>query len=172
MLSSFTLWLSIISVNQLFKNCRESLDRSQRLCLCKDLKSIGSLDGVIKTHKSKVPQWDVTWGLKVPFRWDTAGQEDFGEARKTCYPGTEILLIGFSHGEPDSLENVETVWQKESKLDGLKNAPVGSTSQSMIMSYSSLIFLKVLLVGLKGDLIDDEATKEQLAQRDKVNPSS
>ena len=94
------------------------------------------------------------------------------EARKTCYPGTEILLIGFSHGEPDSLENVETVWQKESKLDGLKNAPVGSTSQSMIMSYSSLIFLKVLLVGLKGDLIDDEATKEQLAQRDKVNPSS
>ena len=42
----------------------------------------------------------------------------------------------------------------------------------MIMSYSSLIFLKVLLVGLKGDLIDDEATKEQLAQRDKVNPTS
>ena len=69
--------------------------------------------------------WDVTC---APFRWDTAGQEDFGEARKTCYPGTEILLIGFSHGEPDSLENVETVWQKESKLDGLKNAPVGSKS--------------------------------------------
>ena len=172
MLSSFTLWLSIISVNQLFKNCRESLDRSQRLCLCKGLKSIGSLYGVMKTHKSKVPQWDVTWGLKVPFRWDTAGQEDFGEARKTCYPGTEILLIGFSHGEPDSLENVETVWQKESKLDGLKNAPVGS---KILVNDNVLLFidiLQVLLVGLKGDLIDDEATKEQLAQRDKVNPSS
>ena len=105
------------------------------------------------------------------FRWDTAGQEAFEEARKTCYPGTEILLIGFSHGEPDSLQNVEAVWQKESKLDGLKNAPVGSKIP-MIMSYPSLKFSQVLLVGLKGDLIDDEATKEQLAQRDKVNPSS
>ena len=102
------------------------------------------------------------------FRWDTAGQEAFEEARKTCYPGTEILLIGFSHGEPDSLQNVEAVWQKESKLDGLKTAPVGSKIPVNDNVLPFIDILQVLLVGLKADLIDDEATKELLAQRDKV----
>ena len=108
------------------------------------------------------------------FRWDTAGQEAFEEARKTCYPGTEILLIGFSHGEPDSLQNVEAVWQKETKLDDLKTAPVGSKIPVNDNVLPFIDILQVLLVGLKADLIDDEATKELLAQRDKVglNPSS
>jgi len=107
------------------------------------------LPTVFHTSKKKIPH-PTKPGEEAELQlWDTAGQEAFEEARKTCYPGTEILLIGFSHGEPDSLQNVEAVWQKETKLDDLKTAPV-------------------LLVGLKADLIDDEATKELLAQRDKA----
>lgn len=59
------------------------------------------------------------------FRWDTAGQEAYEEARRVCYDGTHVLLIGFSVVEPDSLANVENLWAKEAKLDALKNAPVG-----------------------------------------------
>ena len=57
--------------------------------------------------------------------------EDFEEALKDCYPGTDVLLICFSHSEPDSFENIRTVWLKELKLDGLRKDPVGSKSHSM-----------------------------------------
>merc|ERR1712210_223762 len=78
--------------------------------------------------------------------WDTAGQEEYAEARKTCYQGTSILLIGFSMAEPDSLANVETLWAKEANLEALKKAPK-------------------LLVGLKADLKNNEDTIEALAKR-------
>ena len=41
-----------------------------------------------------------------------------------CYSGTDVLLIGFSIGEPDSLANVEDLWLGESKLESLKDAKV------------------------------------------------
>ena len=41
-----------------------------------------------------------------------------------CYNGTDVLLIGFSIGEPDSLANVEDLWLGESKLESLKDAKV------------------------------------------------
>ena len=66
--------------------------------------------------------------LLWPPRWDTAGQEDFKEARTVCYNDTHVILIGFSFAQPDSLANVETSWVEEMKLDTLKNAPVGPTN--------------------------------------------
>ena len=41
-----------------------------------------------------------------------------------CYSGTDVLLIGFSIGEPDSLANVEDLWMGESKLESLRDAKV------------------------------------------------
>merc|ERR1711934_1177449 len=81
--------------------------------------------------------------------WDTAGQEEYEEARKTCYQGTSILLIGFSMAEPDSLANVETLWAKEANLEALRRTPR-------------------LLVGLKADLKNDDKIKEDLATRNLV----
>jgi len=81
--------------------------------------------------------------------WDTAGQEEYEEARKLAYPGTQILLIGFSVVNPDSLENVKSVWKAEAqKYPGLKNAPI-------------------ILVGLKGDLRNDPNTIEELRRKEK-----
>merc|ERR1712233_102649 len=86
-------------------------------------------------------------GAELNFQlWDTAGQEDYEEARRVCYSDTHVLLIGFNVVEPDSLANVENLWAKEATLDGLKKAPI-------------------LLVGLKADLKNDEETKEALAKR-------
>merc|ERR1711934_88780 len=78
--------------------------------------------------------------------WDTAGQEEYAEARKSCYEGTSILLIGFSLVEPDSLANVAATWEAEANLDKLRKAPR-------------------LLVGLKADLKNDDKIKEDLAKR-------
>merc|ERR1711936_888780 len=86
-------------------------------------------------------------GEELKFQlWDTAGQEQYEEARRVCYNDTNVLLIGFSVVEPDSLANVEALWAKEAKLEALRNAPK-------------------LLVGLKADLKNDEDTKEALAKR-------
>merc|ERR1712083_847620 len=80
--------------------------------------------------------------------WDTAGQEAYEEARKLAYPGTQILLIGFSVVEPDSLANVTIVWKAETqKHAGLKKAPI-------------------ILVGLKGDLRDDPNIIEALQRKE------
>ena len=43
-----------------------------------------------------------------------------------CYSGTDVLLIGFSIGEPDSLANVEDLWLGESKLESLRDAKVNA----------------------------------------------
>merc|ERR1711934_1106955 len=91
--------------------------------------------------------------------WDTAGQEEYAEARKSCYEGTSILLIGFSLVEPDSLANVAATWEAEANLDKLRKAPVG---QNLAFHY---IFWQILLVGLKADLKNDDKIKEDLAKR-------
>ena len=81
-----------------------------------------------------------------------------------CYSGTDVLLIGFSIGEPDSLANVEDLWLGESKLESLRDAKV----DEFHTLYPCLRFFQKLLVGLKADLKDDQETKETLAKRDLV----
>jgi Ras family protein A len=38
--------------------------------------------------------------------WDTAGQEDYDRLRPLSYPETDVILICFSIGNPDSLNSV------------------------------------------------------------------
>lgn len=38
--------------------------------------------------------------------WDTAGQEDYDRLRPLSYPDTDVVLICYGIGKPDSLENV------------------------------------------------------------------
>ena len=52
-----------------------------------------------------------------------------------CYSGTDVLLIGFSIGEPDSLANVEDLWLGESKLESLKDAKVNAFHTHCILVY-------------------------------------
>ena len=48
----------------------------------------------------------------------------YEEARRVCYPDTDILLVTFSLVEPDSFSNVVDFWAQEANLDVLKNVPV------------------------------------------------
>merc|ERR1712188_280464 len=45
--------------------------------------------------------------------WDTAGQETLETLRKTAYPGTQVLLIGFDTTNSVTLENVADTWITE-----------------------------------------------------------
>ena len=65
------------------------------------------------------------------WRWDTAWQDAYEEARRVVYHGTSILLISFSLVDPDSFANVMDFWVKEANLDELKNVPV---SQPLFLS--------------------------------------
>lgn len=38
--------------------------------------------------------------------WDTAGQEHYHRLRPLSYPDSHVILIAFSIGSPDSLDNV------------------------------------------------------------------
>ena len=75
-------------------------------------------------------------------RWDTAGQEAYEEARRVCYSGTDVLLIGFSIVEPDSLANVENLWAKEANLETLRDAPVGQRVNHFRFQISISNFLR------------------------------
>eukprot|EP00729_Bicosta_minor_P009427 gene9427-11177_t len=45
--------------------------------------------------------------------WDTAGQEDYDKLRPLSYPDTDVVLIGYSVVEPDTLDNVIEKWSPE-----------------------------------------------------------
>jgi Ras family protein A len=45
--------------------------------------------------------------------WDTAGQEDYDRLRPLSYPDSDVVLIGYSIVEPDTLENVMEKWVPE-----------------------------------------------------------
>lgn len=47
--------------------------------------------------------------------FDTAGQEEYDRLRIMTYPNTDVVLICFSVVEPESLENVQSVWYPEVK---------------------------------------------------------
>ena len=76
--------------------------------------------------------------------WDTAGQEEYEEARKLCYPNANVVMIVFSIIFPDSLANVENIWKREAnaKCPGIP----------------------VILVGTKADLRNNEYEIERLRE--------
>jgi len=51
--------------------------------------------------------------------WDTAGQETFEHLRKLTYPGTDILLLGYSCSSKVSLRNIPHKWMPEVKEQGI-----------------------------------------------------
>ncbi|KAI9729428.1 MAG: Rho GTPase [Cirrosporium novae-zelandiae] len=55
--------------------------------------------------------------------WDTAGQEDYERLRPLAYAKANVILIGFSVDEPESLENVKEKWFPEAK-DRCPDIPV------------------------------------------------
>ena len=77
--------------------------------------------------------------------WDSAGQEEYQEARKTIYPDANLVMIAFSVAEPDSLANVENIW-------------IGEAS-------AFCPGIPVILVGTKTDLREDEKTIQDLKLR-------
>ena len=79
---------------------------------------------------TQLPHLFVTGNL----RWDTPWQEEYEEARRASYGGTDVLLISFSLVEPHSLNNVINLWAKETNLYVPKNVPV---SQSLVCTHSS-----------------------------------
>ena len=77
--------------------------------------------------------------------FDTAGQEDYDRLRPLSYPQTDIFLLCFSVGSPDSFENVSAKWYPEIQHMCPKSP--------------------YLLVGLKKDLRDDPEEIAKLLQK-------
>ncbi|XP_062380840.1 rho-related GTP-binding protein RhoA-C-like [Sardina pilchardus] len=77
--------------------------------------------------------------------WDTAGKEDSDNLRLLDYPDTDVILMCFSIGDPDSLENIPEKWIPEVK-QYCPRAPI-------------------ILVGNKKDLRYNEHTCQELAKR-------
>jgi small GTP-binding protein len=98
--------------------------------------------------KIQVNGEDVTLQL-----WDTAGQEDLENIRVLSYTNTDVFLVCFSIVEPTSLANVQTKWLPE--LKKYVKDP------------------RLILIGTKKDLRDDEATVSRLQQEGQkpVQPS-
>merc|ERR1712130_739886 len=77
--------------------------------------------------------------------WDTAGQEAYEELRKQAYIGADVIIIGFCLVNRDSFENVTELWQKDYAKEA-KDA-------------------KVVLVGLKQDLVEDATELKKLSEK-------
>ncbi|KAF9089970.1 Rho GTPase [Mortierella sp. GBA35] len=70
--------------------------------------------------------------------WDTAGQEAYERLRPLSYTKAHVILIGYSVDTPDSLDNVTSKWIQEVQVH-CPETPV-------------------ILVGMKKDLRDDQAS--------------
>jgi len=77
--------------------------------------------------------------------WDTAGQEDYERLRPLAYSKAHVILIGYAVDNPDSLENVTNKWVEEAR-ERCPNVPI-------------------ILVGLKKDLREDDAAKEEMRKK-------
>ena len=79
--------------------------------------------------------------------WDTAGQEELENIRILSYTNTNVFLLCFSVIEPNSYDNIQTIWLKELKKHVEK--PV------------------FILIGTKTDLRTDDATLQSLSTQGK-----
>ncbi|KAI9325377.1 P-loop containing nucleoside triphosphate hydrolase protein [Zopfochytrium polystomum] len=75
--------------------------------------------------------------------WDV-GDDDYSRQRQHCYPDTDVFVLCFSVGCPESLDNVESQWFPE------------------IRHYNP--HTPILLVGCQKDLRDDPETLRDLAR--------
>lgn len=64
--------------------------------------------------------------------WDTAGQEDYDRLRQLSYPDTDVILICYNIGMPDTLENVQE------KVTCRLYVP---TPQVLIMTHALFIYI-------------------------------
>jgi len=77
--------------------------------------------------------------------WDTAGQEDYERLRPLAYAEAHVILIGYAVDNPESLENVQSKWMEEAQ-DRCPDVPI-------------------ILVGLKKDLREDPAAREEMCKK-------
>ncbi|XP_017656494.1 transforming protein RhoA-like isoform X1 [Nannospalax galili] len=77
--------------------------------------------------------------------WDTAGQEYYDRLRPLSYPDTDVILMCFSIGSPDSLDSIPRKWVPEAK-HFCPSVPI-------------------ILVGNKKDLRNDSLARRALAKR-------
>ncbi|KAF2430131.1 GTP-binding protein rhoA [Tothia fuscella] len=76
--------------------------------------------------------------------WESAGREDYDRLRPLLYPDSHVILITFSIGSPDSLDNVLEKWISE------------------VLHFNQGV--PIILVGTKKDLRYDPKTIEELAK--------
>ena len=81
--------------------------------------------------------------VEVAF-WDTAGQDEFDRLRPLSYPNTDVLLLCFSIGSPDSFKNIPKKWTPEIKHFCPK--------------------VPIIMVGNKSDLREDRSTIQALGR--------
>ena len=74
--------------------------------------------------------------------WDTAGQEDYDRLRPLSYPDSDVIIVTYSIDNPDSFNNVTAKWIPEVQHHCPK--------------------VPIILVALKADLRNDQATIERL----------
>ena len=86
--------------------------------------------------------------------WDTAGQEDLSHLRQISYNDTDVFFVCFSIVNPESFENVKSVWFHEA----FKCAPdakfilVGTKSDLKSIFDQRYIIAKQQAVGVVNDL--------------------
>ena len=97
---------------------------------------------VFDNYTSKVRIRDTTYHVQL---WDTAGQEELENIRTLSYANTSVFLVCFSVIDPNSFDNIETIWLPE--LNRFSKNPT------------------IMLVGTKTDLRNDPATLDQLREK-------
>ncbi|KAH0571712.1 Rac/Rho-like protein [Spironucleus salmonicida] len=82
--------------------------------------------------------------------WDTAGQDDYDSVRPLSYSGAQVFLICYSIMAPANFDNVRQKWAPE------------------IFAYKKDI--PIILVGTKGDLLNDQEALDELKAQTKSVP--
>uniref|UniRef100_A0A6B2LID3 Uncharacterized protein n=1 Tax=Arcella intermedia TaxID=1963864 RepID=A0A6B2LID3_9EUKA len=77
--------------------------------------------------------------------WDTAGQEEYSRLRPLSYPQTDLFLLVFSVVSRKSFENIESQWYPEVA----RHCPNS----------------RIMLVGMKGDLLGNGEVVRELRAR-------
>ncbi|XP_064613831.1 rho-related GTP-binding protein RhoE-like [Liolophura sinensis] len=82
-----------------------------------------------------------TYRIKMSI-WDTSGDSGYDRVRPLSYTDADLVLVCFSIGDPDSVENVKTKWHPEIR-EYCPNQPI-------------------MLIGCKSDLRTDTSTISKL----------